>query len=99
MRMPAGAVKKTSPGHGWGRDRLKRKYPAKTTKYPITRTIRGVDTEVILEPADGVPATCAVTLDNIFTIQRAALDDVITALSRNKLLLIFAAIRRAFDMP
>jgi mRNA interferase MazF len=69
------------------------------TVAPITRTIRKVETEVILEPADGVPTTCAITLDNLFTIQRTALADVITVLDRKKLLLIFAAIRRAFDMP
>jgi mRNA interferase MazF len=69
------------------------------TVAPITRTIRKLETEVILEPADGVPTTCAVTLDNIFTIQRAALADVITVLHREKLLLIFTAIRKAFDMP
>ena len=69
------------------------------TVAPITRTIRNVETEVILQPADGVPSACAVTLDNIFTIQRTALGDVIAVLSRDKLLQIFAAIRRAFDMP
>lgn len=69
------------------------------TVAPVTRTVRGVDTEVVLEPADGVPTICAVSLDNIFTIQRAVLGDVVTVLSRAKLLLIFTAIRRAFDMP
>jgi mRNA interferase MazF len=69
------------------------------TVAPITRTIRNVDTEVNLEPIDGVPSTCAITLDNIFTIQRIALGDVITVLTRKKLLLVFAAIRKAFDMP
>jgi mRNA interferase MazF len=68
------------------------------TVAPITRTIRNLDTEVILQPADGVPTLCAITLDNIFTIPRSALGDVITALSRDKLLLVFAAIREAFDM-
>ncbi len=69
------------------------------TVAPITRTIRGIDTEVLLEPADGLPTSCAVSLDNIFTIQRAAFGKVITVLSRDKMLLVFAAIRRAFDMP
>jgi len=66
---------------------------------PITRTIRNVPTEVVLEPADGVPSTCAVTLDNIFTISRALLSKNITILDRRKMLQIFAAIRLAFDMP
>ena len=69
------------------------------TVAPITRTVRKSETEVILEPVDGVPTVCAITLDNIFTIQRTALGPVIATLSREKLLLVFAAIRRAFDMP
>lgn len=69
------------------------------TVAPITRTVRDLDTEVMLEPADGVPTTSVLTLDNIFTIQRSALDKVITVLSREKMALVFAAIRRAFDMP
>jgi mRNA interferase MazF len=69
------------------------------TVAPITRTIRNVDTEVILQPVDGVPTVCAITLDNIFTIQRSALGDLVAVLSREKLLMLFAAIRKAFDMP
>jgi mRNA interferase MazF len=68
------------------------------TVAPITRNIRNLDTEVILQPADGVPTPCAITLDNIFTIPRSALGDVVAVLSREKLLLVFAAIRAAFDM-
>jgi mRNA interferase MazF len=68
------------------------------TVAPITRTIRNIETEVILQPADGVPTSCAITLDNIFTIQRIALGETITVLSREKLLLVFAAIRAAFDL-
>jgi mRNA interferase MazF len=69
------------------------------TVAPVTRTIRRTATEVILEPADGVPTICAVTLDSIFTIQRSALDEVIVVVSREKLLRIFKALRTAFDMP
>src|SRR5277367_1089469 len=61
------------------------------TVAPITRTIRNIDTEVILQPADGVPTACAISLDNIFTIPRSALGKTITVLSREKLLLVFAA--------
>jgi mRNA interferase MazF len=68
------------------------------TVAPITRTIRNVDTEVVLEPADGVPTLCAITLDNIFTIQRVALGEMIAVLSQDKLQLVFAAIHAAFDM-
>lgn len=30
----------------------------------VTRTIRGIDTEVQIGPADGMPIDCAVSLDN-----------------------------------
>ncbi len=69
------------------------------TVAPITRTIRNLETEVILQPADGVPTACAVSLDNIFTIPRSALGEVITVLSQEKRVMVFAAIRKAFDMP
>jgi mRNA interferase MazF len=69
------------------------------TVAPVTRTIRNSVTEVILEPADGVPTTCAITLDNIFTLQRATLGAVVTVLSAQRMGQVFAAIRAAFDMP
>jgi len=69
------------------------------TVGPISRTIRNIQTEIVLQPADGVPTICAVNLDSITTIPRARLGNVITVLNRSKLLLIFAAIRIAFDLP
>jgi len=68
------------------------------TVAPITRNIRNVNPEVVLQPVDGVPTPCAITLDNIFTIPRSALGEVIVVLPREKLLLVFAAIRNTFDM-
>jgi mRNA interferase MazF len=65
----------------------------------ITRTIRKIPTEVILEPADGVPTICAVTLDNIFTVPRDVLGKSIVALNRELMLKVFAAVRHAFDIP
>jgi mRNA interferase MazF len=37
------------------------------TVAPLTRTTRGIDSEVIVDPDDGVPTRSAVTLDNIAT--------------------------------
>lgn len=50
------------------------------TIAPMTTTIRGIPTEVILSPADGMPADCVVNLDNIQTVRKAGLDDFITHL-------------------
>jgi mRNA interferase MazF len=48
---------------------------------PVTRTVRGIPTEVPLGEVDGMPSPCAVTLDNVRTIRRSLLTSRITALS------------------
>jgi mRNA interferase MazF len=53
----------------------------KVTIAYLTRTIRGIPTEVRLGPDDGMPEECAVTLDNVRTVHRALLGERITALS------------------
>jgi mRNA interferase MazF len=68
------------------------------TVAPISTVVRGIATEVVLEPVDGVPQTCAITLDNILTVPRAILGRVITSLSQARLTEVFNAIRAAFDM-
>ncbi len=40
---------------------------------PVTRTIRGLSTEVVLTPDDGVPAACALNLDHIGIAQKGRL--------------------------
>jgi mRNA interferase MazF len=47
----------------------------------LTRTIRGIPTEVRLGPDDGLPAECVITLDNVRTVSRALLTEPITSLS------------------
>ena len=37
---------------------------------PVTRTIRGIATEVELGPDDGMPEHCALTLDNMRAIHK-----------------------------
>jgi mRNA interferase MazF len=51
------------------------------TVAPITTNIRDIPTEVVLTPADGMPAECAVNADNIQTVRKAGLGDHITQLS------------------
>lgn len=43
------------------------------TIAPITSTIRGIPTEVVLTPAEGFANDCAVNLDNIQTVPKAKL--------------------------
>ncbi len=69
------------------------------TFAPITRTIRGIDTEVVLGPLDGLPGECAVSLDNIGTGPKELLDRRIIRLAESRMDDVFEAIRVAFDMP
>lgn len=47
---------------------------------PVTRTIRGLATEVLLSNADGMPETCALNCDHVTLAQRSRLGAVITEL-------------------
>jgi mRNA interferase MazF len=46
----------------------------------VTRTIRGIETEVVIGPADGMPVECAISLDNLRTVPQALLTESITRL-------------------
>jgi mRNA interferase MazF len=48
---------------------------------PLTRTIRGIPTEVTLGPEDGAPDECAASFDNVQLIGRGLLSEPITHLS------------------
>ena len=45
------------------------------TCAPITRTIRGISSEVAVGQAEGLPQTSVITCDNVITIPVASLDD------------------------
>jgi mRNA interferase MazF len=47
---------------------------------PATRTIRGIESEVVLTPDEGMPAACALNFDHIALAQRSKLGAVITTL-------------------
>lgn len=47
----------------------------------VTRTIRDIPTEVRLGERDGMPAECAISLDNLRTVPQALLADPILTLS------------------
>lgn len=61
----------------------------------ITRTIRGIDAEVRLGPADGMPVECVVSLDNVMTVPRALLVDTITQLDQIRIDELCRAIARS----
>ena len=47
---------------------------------PATRTIRGLTTEVVLTPDDGMPAACALNFDHVSLAQRDRLGPVVCML-------------------
>lgn len=55
------------------------------TVAPITSTIRGIPTELVLTEEDGLPHTCAANCDNLQTIPKSQIGDRITQLSRRKM--------------
>jgi mRNA interferase MazF len=51
---------------------------------PATRTIRGLTTEVILTPDDGMPAVCALNFDHISLAQQGRVGPLLCTLSENR---------------
>lgn len=50
-----------------------------------SRTIRDIPTEMPLGPADGMPADCVLSFDNLLTVPKALLTQRITALAPARL--------------
>ena len=51
---------------------------------PVTRTIRGLTTEVVLTPEDGMPVVCALNFDHVSLAQRDRMGNVICSLSQGR---------------
>ena len=58
-----------------------------------------IESEVVIEPADGVPARSAVTLDNIATIEQDLLTRHLATLPADRMNEVWEAIHFTFDMP
>ena len=64
----------------------------------VTRTIRNIPVEVKLGPAQGLPKTCVVNLDDILTVPKSLLASRITMLDNQQMALVDKAIRFALDI-
>ena len=62
---------------------------------PATRTIRTIPTEVELDRADGMPAACALSLDNTAVIRTALCSERITRLSPQRMQAVCEALALA----
>ncbi|HLY63588.1 MAG TPA: type II toxin-antitoxin system PemK/MazF family toxin [Terriglobia bacterium] len=67
-------------------------YLSAVTVAPITSTIRGVPSEVLLTEADGMKRSCAVNLHNLVTVSKARLGRRVAMLSAGRLEEICAAL-------
>jgi mRNA interferase MazF len=61
----------------------------------VTRTIRGIDTEVQIGPADGMPVECAISLNILRTVPRGLLTESITRLDPAKMNDVCRALSRS----
>jgi mRNA interferase MazF len=66
---------------------------ATVTVAPITSTIRGVPSEVILDIDDGMKDRCAVNLHNSVTVSQARLGRRVANLSAERMREVCAALR------
>lgn len=71
---------------------------AAITIAPITRTIRNIPVEVLLDQSDGMSTRCVVNLDDITTLPKSFIRQRVTALSAETIQKIDEAIRFALDL-
>ena len=67
-------------------------YLSAVTVAPITSTIRGVPSEVLLTERDGMKATCVINLHNVVTVSKAHLGRRVAMLSSERVEEICAAL-------
>jgi mRNA interferase MazF len=61
----------------------------------LTRTVRGLSSELPLGPEDGLPGPCVVSFDNVFTLRRHLFRRPVTTLSPERMAEACAALAYA----
>jgi mRNA interferase MazF len=64
---------------------------------PITRTVRGIPTEMVLGTDDGMPANCAASFDNLRVVPKAYLVDRVCSLDPTRMVEACGALRAVVD--
>lgn len=64
---------------------------------PVTRTIRGIPTEITLGADEGIPGECVATFDNLRPVRTSSLRDRAGALAPSRRHEICAALRALSD--
>ena len=70
----------------------------KVTVAPITSTVKGLSSEVPVEPAEGLDHACAISLDNVLTIPSSRLGRTLGLLSPAQEKALARAIVLAYDL-
>ena len=60
-------------------------YLGEVTVAPVTTTVRGIPSEVLIGEPDGLPRASAINLDHLQTVSRGRLEGVIATLSSGKM--------------
>jgi mRNA interferase MazF len=68
------------------------------TVAAITRTVRDIPVEVLLDESDGMPVRCVVNLDDILTVPKRLISERIAQLSDAKMTKVARAIAFALDL-
>lgn len=68
------------------------------TVAPATRTIRGLETEIRMTRAEGMPEESVVNLDDIQTIEKSRIDEFVLSLPSDKMLEVERAIHYALGL-
>jgi mRNA interferase MazF len=71
------------------------RYLATVTVAPITSTIRGVPSEVVLSEVDGMKSSCAVNLHNAITVSQDRLGKRVAQLNPSRMSEVCSALRFA----
>ncbi len=71
---------------------------SKVTVAPITSTVKGLSSEVVLGPTNGLDHECAVSLDNVVTIPVDLLGRVIGHLDLGQERALARAVVLAYDL-
>jgi mRNA interferase MazF len=64
----------------------------RVTTASISRVIRGIPTEVVIDEEDGMPTRCAISLDNLGEAWKALLTQRITYLGEDQMARVCAAL-------
>lgn len=62
---------------------------------PLTRTVRGIATDLSLDESDGLPGPCAASFDNLVLIDKSLLGERIACLGEHRMTSACRALRFA----